>query len=171
MQSAWALPAALAACGLVFLGDAAATSGPRTHSLETFALNFIALPIGALAFVAGILDARMVGHLSLATGAGVAIGAILAGRSLREVPWTGFASLAVAIAIGWFLDRAAPWHLSVVSLVAAVAVVFLIVYVLLYLVELPLRLAGLVSLPRPLQVLLGVAALGSAGYVALVGIA
>ncbi len=170
LEAPWVLPAALAVSGLVFLGDAASQTGPRQHTLETFALNVVSLPVGVLTLVVGLLDALHGPGLDLATGAGIAIGAILAGRSLREVPWTGVVSLAIAAAAAWFLDTHSPWALSLTELVVVTAVVFLIVYGILYLIELPMRLAGLVALPRPFLVVLGVASLGLAGYVALLGL-
>jgi hypothetical protein len=165
LEAAWVLPAALVAGGLVFLADAAAESGPRKHTAETFVLNVLALPIGGFIFGVGVADALVAHHVPLGPGAALVVGAILVGRSLREVPWTGVVSLGAAAAAGWFLTTHSPWTLSVFDLLAATTVVFLVVFVLLYLIELPLRLAGLFSLPRLFLIVLGIASLVLAGYV------
>lgn len=170
LEASWVLPACLAVSGLVFLADAASESGPRKHTVATFALNFLSLPVGALTLLAAGLLALHTGQFGLGAGAGIILGAILAGRSLREVPWTGVASLAVGAATAYFLDEHSPWSLSLVQLLAVTAVVFVVIYVILYLVELPLRLAGLVALPRLLLVPLGLASLVVAGYLAVPGL-
>jgi hypothetical protein len=171
LEAGWVLPAALAACGLMFLGDAASESGPRQHTAETFFLNFLSLPLGAFALLVGALDALHTDHLTLGFGAGIAIGAILMGRSLREVPWTGVVSLGAGAAVGWFLVEHSPWALSLLDILAASAIVFVLVFILLYLIELPLRLAGLLALPRPLLIVLGVASFVTGGYLFLFGLA
>lgn len=170
LESAWVVPVALAACGLLFLGDAAVEGGPRRHTLETFALNFLSLPVGGFTLFIGALDWYADGSLTLFSGSAVAVGAVLAGRSLREIPWTGFASLAAAAVAGWYLVQHSAGSLPLPGILAVSALVFLIVFGLLYLIELPLRLAGLLALPRPLLLAFGVATLGLAGYFALLGI-
>lgn len=167
LEAAWLIPAALAVCGLVFLGDAAAESGPRHHNVGTFVLNVLSLPIGGATLFLGALDAYAAGAFGLASASAVVVGAILAGRSLREIPWTGAASLIAAAGAGGFLVTHSPWALTLPQILAAAGVVFLLVFLALYFLELPLRLAGLLALPRPLLVGLGVGALAVAGYLAV----
>lgn len=167
LESTWVVPAALAVCGLIFLGDAAAESGPRTHGIATFVLNLLSLPVGGFTLFVGALDWYSSGTLGFGPAAAMAVGAILTGRSLREVPWTGVVSLAAAAVVGWYLVTRSPWTLSLPEVLGASAVVFLCVFVVLYLIELPLRIAGLLALPRPFLVVLGVGSLAAAGYLAL----
>jgi hypothetical protein len=170
LEASWVLPAALVACGLVFFGDSAAEGGQRKHSAETFVLNFLSLPIGGVTLLIGILDALHTGHVGIASGGGIGVGAILTGRSLREVPWTGVVSLGAAALAGWYLVQHSPWSLSLLQILAVSGVVFLLVFVVLYLIELPLRIAGLFALPRIFLIPLGAISLGLAGYVAIFGI-
>ncbi len=167
LESSWEIPVAIALCGLVFLGDAAAGGGPRTHGVATFLLNFFSLPLGGGTFFLGALDAYAQGGVSVATGAALGVGAILVGRSLREIPWTGAVSLAAAAATGWWLLTRSPVPLSLGVLLGASALVFALVFSTLYLLELPFRLAGLLALPRALLVVLALGSLAVAGYLAV----
>jgi len=119
----------------------------------------------------GALDVYATGRFTLATEGAIGVGAILAGRSVREIPWTGVTSLLVAAAAGWFLVTHSPWPLTYLELAVVVGVVFLVVFLILYLIERPLRLAGLFALPRRFRVILGAGAIVLAGHIALVGAA
>ncbi len=164
LETAWMIPAAIAVCGIVFLGDAAAEGGARSHGVATFLLNFISLPIGGGTFFLGALDAYGQGGLTVATGAAMGAGAILIGRSLREIPWTAAVSLAAAAAAGWLLLTHFPSAPTLPFVLGGSAVVFGLVFGVLYLIELPFRLAGLIALPRPFLVALGAGCLVIATY-------
>jgi hypothetical protein len=100
----------------------------------------------------------------LALGIALVVGVVLVGRSLREVPWTGM--LALAAIVGYSVERAYP-TLPYYDVLGAAAVVFVLAYAVLFVIELPFRLAGRVSVPRPLLL---VAALGSFVGAALVAL-
>jgi hypothetical protein len=169
LEAGWALPASLLVCGLVFLGDATLGGGPRTHGATTFILNLFSLPIGGITFLIGALDWHVAGHYAVGTAGGMVLGVVLVGRSLREVPWTGAASLAAAIVSGWALWTYQNWSLSLPDILGISAGIFLVVFIILYLIELPLRIAGLFALPRPLTAALGVIAIGIAVYLLVSG--
>jgi hypothetical protein len=159
----WVLATALAAVGLLFLGDIAAQSKSTTGSAERFLLNILSLPAGILV-VAGIL-VRWSRVGTILAIIGLVVGAVSIGRSLREVPWTGVVSVAAAAFAVYGIEQIAPGILSVPELLAVGGIVFLIVYVLLYLIEIPLRLAGLLSIPRPFLAILAVASFVGAALV------
>jgi hypothetical protein len=102
----------------------------------------------------------------LALGIALVVGVVLVGRSLREVPWTGMLALALAAIVGYSVERAYP-TLPYYDVLGAAAVVFVLAYAVLFVIELPFRLAGRVSVPRPLLL---VAALGSFVGAALVAL-
>jgi hypothetical protein len=170
LEASWVLPAALLACGVVFLGDAAAESGQRKHDTVTFVLNLFSLPIGGLTFVVGGLDAYHARALTTPLIAVLIVGAVLIGRSLREVPWTGAFSLLVAAAAGWFFVTHSPWMLTTLQLLAITGGLFLVVFLVLYMIELPFRIVGLVALPRIFLLGLAAASFLVAAFVFFVGV-
>jgi hypothetical protein len=168
LQPTWVLPALLVLGGLVFLAAylAGKPSPDGNGGGALFLLNIVSLPVGVVVILAAY--ERWAGLGLVPAVIAVAVGAILAGRSLIEVPWTGVVALVAGVLAGYLLVRDHPVPLSTLEVVAAAGIVFVLVYVILYLIEIPLRIAGLLSLPRPFLVVLGALALFGAALVALV---
>lgn len=168
LQADWVLPALLAVGGLVCLGDAAVEkSKTDSGGAVRFLLNVVSLPLGALLLASAGLEAWAAGHVVLGTGIGLAVGAALAGRSLVDLPWTGAVALVVAVGVGYFLDKELPGRLSFDGLLAVAGIAFLVVYAILWFIELPLRVAGWIAFPRPVLVILAVAAFVGAAVLVL----
>jgi hypothetical protein len=164
-QPDWVLPAALVVAALVFLADILAADPNGRGAGARFALDVVALPAGVLILLATYVRWSALGLVPAAIA--VAVGAILIGRSLLEVPWTGVAALVAAALAAYLLEVRHPLPLSAVEVAVAAGVVFVVVYAILYLLEIPLRIAGLASLPRPFLAVLGAAALVGAALAAL----
>ncbi|MCI4327918.1 MAG: hypothetical protein L3K16_09900 [Thermoplasmata archaeon] len=164
LQPDWVLPAALIAAGLVFLLDVLAADPNGRGAGARFALDVVALPAGVVVLLATYVRWAALGIVPAAIA--VAVGAILIGRSLLEVPWTGVAALVAAALVAYLLETRHPLPLSTVEVAIAAGIVFVLVYAILYLVEIPLRIAGLAALPRPFLAVLGAAALVGAALAA-----
>jgi hypothetical protein len=160
----WVLPGLLVAAGLVFLADVLARDPNGRGAAERFLLNVASLPVGVLGLLAVYVRWSALGLLPAAIAIGVFL--VLVGRSLREVPWTGVVAVGAAVLAAYLLEHASPVTLPFFGVLIAAGVVFVLVYVVLYLIEIPLRLAGTVSIPRPLLVGLAVAAFVGAALVA-----
>jgi hypothetical protein len=159
----WVLASALVAAGILYLGDIAAQSQANRGGGERFLLNVLSLPAGVVVLIGIAVRWYQLGTISIAIG--LVAGAVLVGRSLREVPWTGVVSLAAAALAAYGAERYGGGSLSDEVLIAIGAIVFLLVYVVLYLVEIPLRLAGILSIPRVFLAVLAVASFVGAALV------
>jgi hypothetical protein len=159
----WVLPALLVASALVYLADVLARDPNGRGDAERFLLNVLSLPVGVLGLLAVYVRWSSLTGLAAAIAIGVFL--VLVGRSLREVPWTGVVAIGIAALAAYLLEHDSPVALPFLGVLALAGVVFLIAYVLLYIVEIPLRIAGIVSVPRPLLVGLAVAALVGAALV------
>jgi hypothetical protein len=162
LSQLWVLAATLEAAGLVFLADVAAAGDAPRGSAPRFVLDVLSLPLGALVLAETVLLWHSLPVLAL--GISLVVGVVLVGRSLRDVPWTGCAALAVGGATGYFVDRGYP-ALPYYVVLGAAAVASVLVYAVLFVIEIPFRLAALVSVPRPVLV---AAAFGSFVGAALV---
>jgi hypothetical protein len=165
LGQAWVLSATLAFGGLVYLGDAATQRRHSRSGAARFLLNVLSLPVGVLALLETVLLWSSLSWVEAAIA--LVVGAVLVGRSLREVPWTGALSVAAAVATVFLVERYSPWSLSVVEVLIIGGLVFVIVYGLLYLLEIPLRLAGLLAVPRIFLVILAAAAFVGAALLVL----
>jgi hypothetical protein len=163
LSQTWVLASALVAAGLLYLGDIAAQSQSNRGGTERFLLNVLSLPAGVVVLLGIILRWHQLGTIPI--GIGLVVGAVLVGRSLREVPWTGVVSVGAGALAAYAAEQYSPAHFSDEVLIAIGAVVFLIVYVLLYLVEIPLRLAGILSIPRIFLAVLAIASFVGAALV------
>lgn len=159
----WVLASALVAAGLLYLGDIAAQSQANRGGTERFLLNVLSLPTGVVVLIGIGVRWSQLGTIPAVIG--LVVGAVLVGRSLREVPWTGVISVVAGALAAYAAERYGPGSLSDEVLVAVGAIVFLLVYVILYIVEIPLRLAGILSIPRIFLALLAVASFIGAALV------
>jgi hypothetical protein len=159
----WVLASALVAAGLLYLGDIAAQSQANRGGTERFLLNVLSLPTGVVVLIGIGVRWSQLGTIPAVIG--LVVGAVLVGRSLREVPWTGVISVVAGALAAYAAERYGPGSLSDEVLVAVGAIVFLLVYVILYIIEIPLRLAGILSIPRIFLALLAVASFIGAALV------
>lgn len=158
------LIATLVASGLLYFALLVTQSRTPAAGAGRFVLNLLSLPLGGAAIAATVVQWNALSVVAIAIA--LVAGAVLAGRSLRELPWTGLLAVAAGVLLAYGIYEAAPGALSAVELVGAGAVAFLVVYALLYLIELPLRLAGFLSVPRPVLAALGLSSLAGAALVA-----
>lgn len=154
----------LVASGILFFALLAVQSRTPSAGAGRFVLNLLSLPLGVAAIAATVVQWSALSVVAIAIA--LVAGAVLAGRSLRELPWTGLLALATGVLVGYGVYAAAPGALTVLEVVGVGAIAFLVVYALLYLIELPLRLAGFLSVPRPVLAALGLSSLAGAALVA-----
>jgi hypothetical protein len=168
LSQLWVLAATLAVAGVVFLAEVAAEGSAPRGGAARFLLDVLSLPLGVLVLVESVLQWHALPYLAL--GISLVVGAILTGRSIREVPWTGVLALGAGALAGFLVDRAFP-TVPFYDVLGLAAVVFLVVYAILFVIEIPLRIAGLVSVPRPMLVVAAVGSFLGAGlvYLSVVG--
>ena len=163
MDLAWAAtPAAIVlaglSCALLYLLWIA-RSGPSSGSGVAGAmLDLVSLPVGAFAFAVAILT-YLDDHLTIAIPLVLGLaGAVLIGRSLRELPWMGLVSAGLGFGAAYAVDRFVPSASSVPALVLVGVVGFVLAYLILSLVSGPFRLLAWGTTPRFVSAILAVAA-------------
>jgi hypothetical protein len=138
----------------------AGPSDSQGPSVAGFLLDLLSMPVGIFALVVAVfagLDMNV--SIILPVVLGLA-GAVLIGRSLRELPWVGVAALGLGVGAAIVVDRTYPNLASDAVLLAVGALVFLLSYAILALVTAPFRLVGWIGSNRAVSVILGLAALG-----------
>ena len=163
MDLAWAAtPTAIVLAGLVsalLYVLWIARSGPSSGSGVAGAmLDLVSLPVGAFALTVAILtylDDRLTVAIPIVLGLA---GAVLIGRSLRELPWLGLVSAGLGFGAAYALDRLSPSVASLPVLVVVGVIGFAFAYGILSLVSAPFRLLAWGTTPRFVSAILAVAA-------------
>lgn len=173
MDFAWlsgpsAFVAAAVATAFVFLLWLARGKPSESSTVVGVLLDLVSLPVGAFALLVAVLAGlRGAESIVLPVVLGVA-GAVLIGRSLRDVPWVGLVSLGLAGGTAYALTVYERSVATVPVLLVATGLVFVVAYGILGLLSIPFRLIAWGTSARFLSAALAIAA-AAVGVVEAVG--